>query len=87
MTIRNQIVCADDFERRGKQLDGGNVLGLISFLREERGCKIALILNHEKLTEWDTIPSNQGLGGNFNSARRREMASPVSEAALHSLNA
>jgi hypothetical protein len=47
--IQNQIVCIDDLERRSKNLDVRDVLGLISFLREQRGCKVALILNAEKL--------------------------------------
>jgi Cdc6-like AAA superfamily ATPase len=47
--IQDQIVCIDDLERRSKNLDLKDVLGLISFLREQRGCKVALILNAEKL--------------------------------------
>ena len=47
--IRNQLICIDDLERRGKHLDVREVLGLISFLKEERGCKIALILNEDAL--------------------------------------
>src|ERR1019366_9505397 len=49
MMIRDQIVCIDDLERRGQKLDVGDVLGLISFLREQRGCKVILILNDEEL--------------------------------------
>src|SRR5262249_2815855 len=49
MTIRDQIICIDDLERRGKQLDVGDVLGLISYLREQRNCKVVLILNDEQL--------------------------------------
>jgi KAP-like P-loop domain-containing protein len=48
-TIRNQIVCIDDLERRGKGLDVKDVFGLISFLREQRGCKIVLLLNEGQL--------------------------------------
>jgi len=51
MTIRDQIICIDDLERRGSNLDVRDVLGLISYLREQRGCKVALILNDEKLDE------------------------------------
>jgi len=47
--VQNQIVCIDDLDRRSKSLDLRDVLGLISFLREQRGCKVALILNAEKL--------------------------------------
>jgi hypothetical protein len=57
--IQNQIVCVDDLERRSKNLDLKDVLGLISFLREQRGCKVALILNAEQLgdkkEEFDTL--------------------------------
>ena len=49
MTIREQIVCIDDLERRGSKLDIRDVLGLISYLREQRACKVVLILNDEKL--------------------------------------
>jgi hypothetical protein len=50
LTIRDQIVCFDDLERRGQRLDIGDVLGLVSFLREQRACKAVLILNDEALT-------------------------------------
>lgn len=50
MTIREQIICIDDLERKGKDLEMGDVLGLISYLREQRKCKVALILNDEELT-------------------------------------
>ncbi|HEY8126908.1 MAG TPA: P-loop NTPase fold protein [Methylocystis sp.] len=47
--IQNQIVCIDDLERRSKNLEVKDVLGLISFLREHRKCKVALLLNSQKL--------------------------------------
>lgn len=47
--IQDQIVCIDDLDRRSKNLNVSDVLGLISFLREQRGCKVVLILNAEKL--------------------------------------
>jgi len=49
--IRNQIVCIDDLERRGRGLDLKDVFGLISFLREQRACKVVLLLNEEALAE------------------------------------
>ncbi|MCK1655131.1 hypothetical protein IVA88_27325 [Bradyrhizobium sp. 149] len=49
MTIRDQIICIDDLERKGQKLDISDVLGLISYLREQRNCKVVLILNDEKL--------------------------------------
>ena len=50
LTISDQIICFDDLERRGQPLDIGDVLGLVSFLREQRACKVVLILNDEELT-------------------------------------
>lgn len=47
--IQSQIVCIDDLERRSKNLEVKDVLGLISFLREQRKCKVVLLLNAEKL--------------------------------------
>ena len=52
-TVRSQLVCIDDIERRGDSLQIKDVLGLISFLKEQRGCKIILILNDQKLPESD----------------------------------
>lgn len=49
--VRNQIVCIDDLERRGEGLNLKDVFGLISFLREQRACKIALLLNVEALEQ------------------------------------
>jgi hypothetical protein len=51
MTIRDQIVCIDDLERRGQNLQVNDVLGLISYLREQRDCKIVLILNDGMLEQ------------------------------------
>lgn len=48
--IRNQIVCVDDLERRGA-LPVKDVLGLISYLREQRSCKVVLLLNRAKLDD------------------------------------
>jgi hypothetical protein len=50
-TVRNQIICIDDLERAGSGLTAKDVLGLISFLKEERKCKVVLLLNQEKLDE------------------------------------
>lgn len=51
VTVREQIVCIDDIERKGSNLRTMDVLGLASFLRERRGCKVVLILNDERLEE------------------------------------
>jgi hypothetical protein len=49
--IQNQIVCIDDLDRKPNNLDLKDVLGLISFLREQRECKVALLLNADQLGE------------------------------------
>jgi hypothetical protein len=49
--VRKQIVCIDDLERAGSGLSTKDVFGLISYLKEQRGCKIALLLNDEKLLD------------------------------------
>src|SRR3989344_9430678 len=49
--VKNQIVCIDDLDRAGENISVKNVLGLASFLKEQRKCKVILILNDEVLTE------------------------------------
>lgn len=51
LNVRNQLVCIDDLERAGKGLEVRDVLGLISFLRTKRACKIVLLLNEEQFGE------------------------------------
>jgi hypothetical protein len=53
MLIRNQIICIDDLERKGDGLRSADVLGYISQLKEERNCKIVLLLNDEQLEDRD----------------------------------
>ena len=43
--IKNAIICLDDFERT--QLDPQILLGFISDLKEQNGCKMVLIMNDE----------------------------------------
>ncbi|WP_179959543.1 hypothetical protein [Pannonibacter tanglangensis] len=49
LDVRNQIVCFDDLERMSDSLDLKDVLGLISFLKEKKNCKVVLLLNSEAL--------------------------------------
>ncbi|MFG1193381.1 hypothetical protein [Xanthobacter flavus] len=44
-TVRDQLICFDDLERAKSSLDIREVLGLSSMLKEERRCKIVIILN------------------------------------------
>lgn len=49
--IRSQIICIDDLERKGAALTVRDTLGLISFLREQRNCKIVILLNEDTLSQ------------------------------------
>jgi hypothetical protein len=49
--VRNQLICLDDFERVGRGLDARDILGLVSLLKEQRGCKIALIFNEASIRD------------------------------------
>lgn len=48
-TVNHALVCLDDLERRGRDLTPTDVLGLVSFLKEECDCRIALLLNEDEL--------------------------------------
>ncbi|AID31593.1 hypothetical protein ACVILI_005369 [Mesorhizobium sp. USDA 4775] len=45
----NQIICFDDLERKGAGISAGDILGFMSYLKEERRCKVVLLLNDEAL--------------------------------------
>ncbi|CAO4140756.1 hypothetical protein LPLAFNJD_LOCUS771 [Methylorubrum aminovorans] len=49
LLTRNKIVCLDDLERAGSGLNIKDVLGLASQLKDEKGCKVVILLNDEKL--------------------------------------
>ena len=51
LQLRKLIICVDDLERLGKTLDVGDVMGFISLLKEQRRCKVAVILNEEALSQ------------------------------------
>jgi hypothetical protein len=51
LAVRNQVICIDDLERVGDGLSTKDILGLISFLKEQRRCKIVLLLNDEELND------------------------------------
>ncbi|MBY0354194.1 MAG: ATP-binding protein [Rickettsiales bacterium] len=48
LSINSAIVCLDDFERMS--LDAQDVLGVISDLKDQKKCKVFIILNDEKLS-------------------------------------
>ena len=45
LSLRKTLICIDDLERKGNKLDVKDILGLISFLKEQKSCKIVLLLN------------------------------------------
>lgn len=49
LEIRDRIVCFDDLERMSPNLKLTEVLGLASFLKERRNCKIVFIAHTDKL--------------------------------------
>jgi hypothetical protein len=49
--VENQLICFDDLERRSERLRIKDILGLASFLKEQRKCKIALLLNDNALED------------------------------------
>ncbi|WP_290972417.1 hypothetical protein [Hydrogenophaga sp.] len=48
--VRNAVICIDDLERAPSSLRNADVLGLASFLKEERNCRVLLISNQKKLS-------------------------------------
>jgi hypothetical protein len=49
MALKDMLICIDDYERKGDQLATIEILGLISILKEQKNCKIALIFNNDSL--------------------------------------
>lgn len=47
LAVRNYVVCIDDVERKGAGLSMTEVLGLVSHLKEQRDCRVILILNED----------------------------------------
>jgi hypothetical protein len=45
LSLNNTLICIDDLERKGKSLDIKDVLGLVSLLKEQKKCKVVLLLN------------------------------------------
>ena len=51
LSLSKTIICIDDIERKGENLKIKDVLGLASILKEQKECKVVLILNDESLDE------------------------------------
>lgn len=55
LAVQEQLICIDDLERSGDALKVRDVLGLASFLKLERRCKVVLLLNDEEHPEKDVF--------------------------------
>lgn len=53
--FKDVIVCIDDFERMSSKIDFKDILGLISELKEQKECKVILILNEQELSKLSNI--------------------------------
>jgi hypothetical protein len=51
LLVRNQLICLDDLERAGANLSARDVLGLVSFLKDQRNCRVVLLLNDEAMEQ------------------------------------
>ncbi|MBD1400722.1 P-loop NTPase fold protein [Pelovirga terrestris] len=49
LSLEKTLICLDDFERKGKGMETQDILGLITILKEQKKCKVVLILNDESL--------------------------------------
>jgi len=49
LAVSKTIICFDDFER--KKIDGKDLLGLVSQLRDQKDCKAVIILNEDALSD------------------------------------
>lgn len=57
--VGNYLVCFDDLERKHNGLSMRDVLGFISFLKEQRNCKIIIILNEFELDQDSVLHLNK----------------------------
>ena len=53
LSINNALVCIDDLERRGSRLRINDLIGLVSQLKEQKGCKVVLIFNEDAISDED----------------------------------
>jgi hypothetical protein len=51
MAIREYVICLDDVERKNAGLPLKEILGLVSLLKEQRNCRVVVILNDDELGE------------------------------------
>jgi hypothetical protein len=57
--FENIIICFDDLERHSTKLAIEDIMGFISDIKEQKNCKIFIILNEEKLKEDEEFIKNK----------------------------
>lgn len=45
--VKDMLICIDDLERRSSNLSMKDILGLVSYLRENKNCKIVILYNDD----------------------------------------
>lgn len=55
LSLEKTLICIDDFERKGNMIEAQDILGLITQLKEQKKCKVVLILNDESLSEGSSV--------------------------------
>jgi len=48
LSLNKSLICVDDLERRGANLSMKDALGLVSQLKEQKACKVVLLLNDKE---------------------------------------
>ena len=48
LSLNKVLICIDDLERRGCNLEIKDIMGLVSLLKEKKNCKIVLLLNENE---------------------------------------
>lgn len=51
-SVTDALVCLDDFERKSDSVSAKDILGLVSLLKEQRGCRVVLIFNEGSLNDF-----------------------------------
>ena len=51
LLINNMLICLDDIERKSEKLNAEELFGFISILKEQKKCKLVLILNESEFDE------------------------------------
>lgn len=58
--FENKIICFDDFERISDKLSHKDIMGLISNLKENKKCKIVMIMHQDKIFKETTTSNENG---------------------------